>query len=257
MTLPRNLEYGRDVLRVFLARDLKVQYKRSLLGLTWSLINPVIQLLVFGFLFKLVLRVETPRYSAYAFSGILVWSFFSASIMQGTYAITNNRELVRQPGFPVDLLPITVLVSCLYHTLVAFPVLVVCLAIEDAPVGWSYLEVVPLLGLQFLFTLSLVYLLASVNVLFRDVQHIIAVFLQLLMFISPVFWDRAALPARFAWVFDFNPMAHLLQSYRDVLLHGGTTEWHFLAGLGVVAVAMLALTHRWFVRMSHRFAEEL
>ena len=93
----RRFEHTRDILWTFFARDLKVQYKGSLLGIVWSLVYPLMQLLVFGFLFKGVLGVQTPRYSVFAFSGILMWSYFASTVSQATHAITDNRELVRQP----------------------------------------------------------------------------------------------------------------------------------------------------------------
>lgn len=253
----RKLRYGRDLLWVFLSRDLKVQYKRSFLGIAWSLLIPLTQLLIFGFLFKTVMNVGTPRYSAYAFTGLLMWSFFQTSLAQGTNAITENRELVRQPGFPVRLLPVTVLISTLYHTIIAFPILLVFLLLNHAPVGFIYLLVLPLLGLQSLLTLSLLYLLAPLNVVFRDVQHIVAVALQLLMFVNPVFWDASLLPERFHWVYAWNPLAHLLDAYRGVLLHGQNPDWVYLGLVGLGSAGVLVLTQRWFVGMSHRFAEEL
>lgn len=253
----RHAEYTLDLLWVFFTRDLKVQYKRSLLGVAWSLIYPVVQLLVFAFLFKLVFGVSTPRYSAYAFSGILAWSFFSNALIQGTQAITNNRELVRQPGFPIALLPVSVLNTALYQTLVALPVLFVCLAIEDIAIDIHVLEVIPLLAVQFLLSLGLVYFLAAVNVLFRDVQHIVGLLLHLFMFVNPVFWERSALPAEYLWVYELNPLAGLLDAYRAVLLHQQSPPWAFLTVLSVVSIGLVLVGHRWFRHMGHLFAEEL
>src|SRR6476661_9773500 len=96
----------RDLVAQLVARDLKAQYKRSSLGILWSLVNPMLQLLVFGFLFKSVLRVNIPRFSAYAFTGMLIFTWLSTSILMGARAITGNRELIRRPGFPSAILPI-------------------------------------------------------------------------------------------------------------------------------------------------------
>lgn len=253
----RQLEYARDLLWVFFTRDLKVQYKRSLLGVVWSLIYPIVQLLVFAFLFKLVFGVTTPRYSAYAFSGILVWTFFANSITQGTQVITNNRELVRQPGFPVSLLPVSVLNTTLYQTLVAFPVLIACMSLEGIDMGLHYVQITPLIAVQFIFSLGLIYFLASLNVVFRDIQHIVTLILHLAMFVSPVFWERSALPADYLWVYACNPMASLLDAYRAVLLHHQAPPWSLLLSMTLGSTMLVFLGHRWFRHMSHRFAEEL
>jgi lipopolysaccharide transport system permease protein len=253
----RRFEHTRDVLWTFFTRDLKVQYKRSVLGIVWSLVYPLVQLLVFGFLFKGVLGVSTPRYSAYSFSGILLWSYFANTIGHATYAITGNRELVRQPGFPVGVLPITVLLTASYQMGVAFPVLLSCLMFDGVTPGADYLGILPILGVQALMMLGLSYLLGAANVMFRDIQHIVSVLLQIAMFVTPVFWDRSVLPARFSWVYDLNPMAALLDAYRAVLLRQSAPAWGRVGVLGALALLVLLASHRWFVAMSHRFAEEL
>jgi lipopolysaccharide transport system permease protein len=253
----RRHEHTRDILWTFFTRDLKVQYKGSLLGVVWSLVYPIVQLIVFGFLFKGVLGVETPRYSVYAFSGILMWSYFSNMINQATHAITGNRELVRQPGFPVTVLPVTVLFTASYQMLVALPVLLACLVIEGVPLGLHCLAIIPIIAVQALLMLGLSYLLGSANVVFRDVQHIVSVLLQVAMFVSPVFWEKSVLPARFVWIYDLNPMASLLDAYRAALLHDTAPAWDRVGVIGALSAALLFVSHRWFVRMSHRFAEEL
>src|SRR4028119_1912475 len=101
----RRLIYVYDLLRELVSRDLKLLYKRSMLGIAWTLISPLLQLAVFAFVFRSVLLVKVPNYASFAFSGLLVWSWTQSSLFQATGLITGNRALIRQPKFPVAILP--------------------------------------------------------------------------------------------------------------------------------------------------------
>ena len=101
----RRLIYVRDLLRELVLRDLKLRYKRSALGIGWSLLNPLAQVLVFTFLFRVVVPLGIPDYHLFVFTGVLAWSWFQQSVVAATGAITDNRELIRQPGFPAAVLP--------------------------------------------------------------------------------------------------------------------------------------------------------
>jgi lipopolysaccharide transport system permease protein len=105
----RRLIYLHDLLRALVGRDLKSRYKGSLLGILWSMMNPLLQLLVFHFIFRLVLRLDIPRYSSFAFSAMLAWNWFQASLLDASGSMLNGRELVKRPGFhSSDLLPLGV-----------------------------------------------------------------------------------------------------------------------------------------------------
>src|SRR2546421_12993835 len=100
MDLPgRRLLYALDLLRELVGRDMKLRYKRSVLGIAWTLVNPLTQLLVFLFVFNLLIPLNIPHYSSFLFAGILVWNWFQGSLNQSNVAIVDNRELLRRPGF--------------------------------------------------------------------------------------------------------------------------------------------------------------
>ena len=126
----RRLIYMRDLLRELVGRDMKLRYKRSVLGIAWTLLNPLTQLLVFLFVFNLLLPLNIPHYSSFLFAGILVWNWFQGSLNQSTGAIVDNRELLRRPGFSAAILPIVTVTSHLIHFLLALPVLLLFLMLE-------------------------------------------------------------------------------------------------------------------------------
>src|SRR6202007_1417694 len=103
---PRRVPYIRDLLLVLVSRDMKLRYKRSVLGSLWTLLNPLGQLLILSFLFRSVLPLGIPRYTSFLFAGLLVWTWFQAALSQATGTIVENSELLKRPGFPVAMLPI-------------------------------------------------------------------------------------------------------------------------------------------------------
>lgn len=253
----QKLIYLCDLLRELIARDLKVRYKDSSLGIAWSFINPFLHLLIFYFLFKLVLSLNIRRYSSFAFSGMLAWTWFQASISQAAGVIKYSRELVRQPGFPVPILPVVSVSSNLIHFLIALPILALVLILGETELNPTILLLPLVITVQLAMTLGLAYLVAAGNALFRDMQHILDVFLRLYFFLTPIFYDASIIPERFRLIYYLNPLTHLVEAYRAILLHGASPEWLPMAALGLLAVVLLYLGFRAFQRTSYRFAEEI
>src|SRR5919109_811992 len=128
----RRLIYLRDLVRELVARDMKVRYKGSALGIVWSLMNPLMQLVVFHFIFRLVLELNIPRYSSFAFSGMLAWSWFQASLLDASGSMLANRELIKRPGFPVVILPVVSVTTHLIYFLLTLPILMLFLSLGAA-----------------------------------------------------------------------------------------------------------------------------
>jgi lipopolysaccharide transport system permease protein len=253
----RRLVYLWDLLRELVARDMKVKYKRSVLGIAWSLVNPLLHMLVFFLLFRMILTIKISRYSSFTLTGLLVWNWFQSSLSQAASAITGNRELIRRPGFPATILPVVTVTTSLIHFLLALPILMVVLMMGGAELGPTILALPLVLILQFVLTLSLAYLAASANVIFADTQHLIGVLLQLLFFLTPIFYDTSAIPARYYSLYRLNPMVRLLEAYRAVLIGGMQPDWLSLLAPCLLALGLLFVGYRIFIRVSYRFVEEL
>jgi lipopolysaccharide transport system permease protein len=258
--------YYRDLLWELVVRDLKLLYKRSVFGVAWTLMNPLLQLAIFSLVFRVILKAggDIPHYLAYAFSGILIWTWTQSSLFQATALITGNRPLIRQPGFPVPILPIVTTLTGLVHFLLAIPALFVIMQLDG--VGWSFkLLLLPIpLMLQFIFTVSFAYPLAALNVTFRDTQHTLGVVLQLMFYLLPIFYSTDLVTANSdvsIWlkeIYLFNPLVTILQLYRYIfsISPDFPDGWHFL-GLAIACVILLPLGYQIFRQQSERFVEEL
>lgn len=249
--------YVSDLLRELVSRQLKLLYKRSYLGLGWALVLPLLQLLIFSFVFRIVLRVQVANYPSFAFTGLLVWTWVMTSLVESSVAITANRPLLRQPGFPISILPVATVACRLIHMLLALPVLLAFLVVQNVPITWNILYLPLLIALQFALILCFAYPVAALNVTLRDTQHILAVLMQLVMYVTPIFYSLENVPERFRFFFVFNPLVYLVQGYRDILVHGRPPDWAALAGLTGLAAILLPLGLALFRRQKNRFAEEL
>jgi lipopolysaccharide transport system permease protein len=247
----------RDLLIVLVGRDIKSQYKNSVLGIAWSLLNPLLQLLVFTFLFRKVISLNIQNYGTFAFSGLLCWSWFQLSLLQATGAVTAHRELVRRPGFPAAILPVITITTNLMNLILALPLLILFTIIGGGHLTAHLFELPIIMCVQFVLMLSLAYLLATANVAFRDMEHIASFGLQLLFWLTPVFYLASSVPGKYRAIYELNPMLHIINAYRAVLLFGQSPDWQALLTVGAVGTALLVFTYKLFSRRCDRFVEEL
>jgi homopolymeric O-antigen transport system permease protein len=253
----RRWQHAWDLLVLLVQRDLQVQYRRSSLGIGWTLAGPLLQLVTFTLVFRRVLSIRIENYASFVFIGVLVWGWFQSALTQSTGVITGSRSLVLQPGFPLALLPHVTVGVRLFHFMVALPFLVFLLWWQGISPAWSWCALPLLVVIQYVLTVGLAYPLASLNVSFRDIQHIIAVLLQLMIFVTPVFYSPQAVPDRFRTWWQVNPMVGMLHAWRTVLMEGQWPNVGELTALLLCGCLLLALGRRVFVFQSHRFAEEM
>lgn len=253
----RKIAHFFDLLRVLVDRDMKLLYKRSALGIAWTLINPLLQLAVFSFVFRSVIPINIPQFSSFAFSGLLIWTWSQTALFQATGLITSNKALIRQPNFPTAILPVVTTMTGLIHFLLALPVLIIFLAIDGIQPS-SVLFVLPLLMvIQFILTVGLAYPLAALNVTFRDTQHTLGVLLQMLFYLTPIFYDLNSVPKEFQPFYQLNPMVPLIEAYRAILLKGTQPDWQVLLIVSLAVAVILPIGLAIFRRQSNTFVEEL
>ena len=250
--------YLRDLGIELILRDLKLRYKRSVLGIAWSLVTPLTQLLVLRFVFTVVLPLDVPHFTSFLFIGLLSWSWLASSLDQAAGSIIENRELVRQAGFPSAVIPVVSVAANLVHFLLALPILGLFIWLDGGvSIGWSILLLPVMIALQFVLILALAYFVAALHARFRDVKHLLLVVLTLGFYLTPVFYQVNEAPEQYRAFYNLNPMVHVLAGYREILLHAGVPAWRPLAVVAVGALALLFVGYRRFVAASARFVDEI
>jgi lipopolysaccharide transport system permease protein len=259
MRLPtlHRLVHLRDLLRELVARDMKLRYKRSVLGVAWSLLNPLAHLGVFYFIFGYVLPLNIPNYAMYLLTGVLAWSWFQMSLLAATGALVESRDLVQLPNFPPAVLPVVTVSSHLLHFLLALPIFLGLILTGGGQMSLALLTLPMVIAVQFVVTLGLAYVVASVHVTFRDTQYLLGILLQLMFFLTPVFYEATAIPAQFQRLYRLNPMVPLIEAYRAILIRGELPDVAAMGRLGLGAVLILTIGYGIFVRTRYRFIEEI
>lgn len=247
----------RDILRELILRDVKLRYRGSYLGMAWTLLNPIAELAVLWFVFGNVLPLRIPNYAAFLFTGLLVYTWFQSSLFHATVAVVSNRDLIRRPDVPLDILPIVSVASTMLHFLLSLPVLFALLLWTGVPLTGALVALPAMIGVQFVFILALAYPLSALHVWMRDTQYFLKVGLQLLFFLTPVFYEPRAIPEQYRELFLVNPMAAVVDGYRDVLVRGVVPPLQTWVLLGLVSSVLLVAGLVVFRRASRYFADML
>jgi len=255
--LGEKIIYIRDLLRELILRDLKIRYKRSYLGIAWSLVTPIAQVCIFSFVFNRVLPLDIENYTAFLFVGVLSWSWFATSLNGAAGAVAHNPGLVRRPGFPVAVLPVLTVASSGIHFLLALPILFIFTITGGGALGAALAALPLVICVQFFITLSLAYLIAASNVRFRDMQYLVGSLLMVGFYLTPVFYSARAVPDEYLFVYAGNPMAEVLVAYRAILIENKWPDFEGLLWVSGVATIFLCGSYWLFRRVSVRFAEEL
>jgi lipopolysaccharide transport system permease protein len=259
----------RELIRNLVVRDVKVRYKNSVLGVLWSLINPLLMTLVFTVVFTVMTGAgrNVANFPVFVLCALLPWQFFSASVIGATSSIATNGNLVNKVYFPREILPAATVLAELVNFCLALVVLfgmIFAFGIKLTP--WILL--LPLVMLvQLLFTLGVGFILATLNVFYRDTQQIMGVLMLAWFFMTPIFYPVSILPRNYQlwdmtidvwrWAHILNPMTSLIATYRVILYNSAPPAFDFLLRTAVTAVAFLLLGIVFFRNYSWRFAEEV
>jgi len=255
----------RSLLWTLVARELKARYRGSLLGFFWSLVNPLLLLGVYTFVFNYIFRPRmegADPYALFLMTGVFPWIWVSTALLEGVVSLSANAGLIRKAVFPAEVLPTVTVLSNLVHFLLALPILFGALLIGRLmgyPVGgWAVVlfPLVVLLQIPLLIGMSLG--LAALNVHFKDVKDIVGNLLALLFYLTPIIYPLDFLVgyAPLRWAIEWlNPFTSYARAYQAVLFHGSVPAaqiWIQMAGWG----ALLWLTGCWlFGRLSDSLVE--
>lgn len=253
----RALEHASDVIRALVSRDHRGRYKSTVMGMFWSVASPVLFLLTFYFLIKVVLVVKVEHFLSFTFIGIMFWNWMAVSLVEGVASISSNASLVGQPGFPVATLPVVPVASNLVNLFLSFPVVLIILLADGVHLTATIFYLPVIMSVQFILILGLLYIFTAANVFFRDVQYMLPIVLQLGYFMTPIFYELDRVPRNLRILLSLNPMVGLIAAYRAVILHGKHPNFLTLSLLLAVALVLLFLGHRIFTRATQLFLEEI
>ncbi|MGI8855155.1 MAG: ABC transporter permease [Thermomicrobiales bacterium] len=257
----RTLFERRDLIWELTARNLKVRYRRSVFGFLWAILNPLLNALVFGFVFGVLLKSSIDRFVLFVLIGFMAWGAFAASVLESMAVITGSSALVARVRFPHEVLPIsTVLANMINLVLAALPSIFVVMAITHSPLHPQLILFPLVLICLFAFSLGVGFMSAAANVFFRDTRNFLDVVISLWFFLTPIIYNLDAVfvtPRLQRLVYWLNPMASLITLLRHMFYTGYWDAPSFLLRTTVACFAVLIAGWVFFAKLSERFVEEL
>jgi ABC-type polysaccharide/polyol phosphate export permease len=248
----------RHLLRNLVAKDLKLKYRGSVLGVVWSLVHPLVMIVVYTFAFTYVLRVPTERYALFVLIGVLAWTFFAGAIIGSTAAIADGGSLIKSVVFPRIILPVSGvafnLVQFLLSLSVLLPVLILVYRVPPSP---KMLLFPVFLFLQVLFIVGLALLLSTATAFLRDVRHLAEVGISVAFWATPILYEHTLVPEQFRFALLLSPMASFVRAYQDIFYYQAWPDVSIWLVATAYAAGAFVCGLSVFVAYEDRFAEQV
>ena len=251
----RELFRYRMLLASLVSRGLKARYRGSILGFLWTILNPLILMAVYALVFRYYIRLAVENYAVFVLVGLLPWTYFQSSLVEGTNSIVGGGSLVTKSLFPPHVLPTVTVLSQLVNFLLSLPVLLVFAVLYGVEPSAALVAFPIVLVLQTAFTWGVVLALAALNVHFRDVQHILANVLLFWFFLCPIVYPADQIPVDLRWIQFLNPIGLMIESYHRIVLAGEVPEPLVFGVLALYACLAVLVGNRIFEGFRDTFPE--
>lgn len=249
--------HHRELLEELTSREIKARYKQSVLGYAWVILNPFFQMLVMAFVFSKIVRFSDMGvpYSIFLYVGLLPWTLFSGSLASSVNSLVSNAALLTKIYFPREIFVLSTLIAKVVDFLLALSVLALFFVFFRITPTWHALWVIPIFFIQMLFTYGLSLVAAAFNLFYRDIQYVISLALVLWMYLTPVIYPVEIFPDRYRFIFQLNPMAVLINAYREVLLSHGNPNFVSLSIALMVSLLTVVVGLAIFKKLEGLFAD--
>lgn len=235
------LKKYKPLINELIIRDLKVKYRRSFLGYVWSLLNPLLMMVVMTIVFSYMFRFDVPNYPLYLICGQTLWSFFNESTNMAMYSVLQNGSLIKKVYIPKYIFPISRVLSSFVTMSFSLVAIVIVMIFTKATFSWTILLFPIPLALLLLFSCGVGMVLSALSVYFRDITHLYGVLTMAWMYLTPIFYPIEAIPTEVIPLITANPMYHFITFFRELLLYGkvpGLTMWFTCIVWSVVAMGL-------------------
>lgn len=201
-------------------KNLKLRYRGTVLGYLWSLLNPVLMMIVYSIVFSYIVRIGVKNYPIFLLCALLPWGFFSTSLTAASSSIVDNFNLINKVYFPREIFPVSVIFANLLHLIISMIILIVFLSFTQT------ISILPIFTLPFaiiahvVFTIGISLLLSCLTVFYRDIKHILEIVMVIWFYATPIVYPLSMVPEKLQIFFCLNPMAWIISIYRSILFYG-------------------------------------
>lgn len=257
MNVFKGLYDYRELLKTSVKKDIGGKYKHSFLGVLWSFVNPLLQIIVYAIVFPLIMRNNIEYYVVFMVCGLIPWNYFSTVINRASFTMIENGNIIKKVYFPREILPLSVVTSETVTFLISSIIIVAFTIGYGLGITINIVFYPILLVIQFILLLGISLFVSSITVYFRDLQHFIGVLLQLFFYATPIVYSIDAIPENFTWIFKFNPMTYIIEGYRDIFYYQTIPEMGSLLIVLVIGILLCITGYLLYNKLQKKFAEEL
>lgn len=243
-----------DLIKELVERDLKLKYRRSILGYVWSILNPLLIMIVLSIVFSTMLGKKIENYPVYLISGRLMYDFLKTSTTNAMKSVTGNASLLRKVYMPKYIFTLAKVTSCMVDMVFSFGALLIVMIATGAKFHWELILTPLVIAQIYIFCCGLGFFLAQLNVFFRDMQHIYSAVLTAWLYLTPIMYQVDFLPKKLQiLVKGFNPLYYYVAQFRDMVYYGRFPGPRIFWGGWLIAFLMLAVGVWSFQRSKDKF----
>lgn len=253
----KNLYNYRELLKTNVKKEIRGKYKNSFLGVLWSFLNPLLQILVYAIVFQMILKNPQENYAIFICCGLIPWTFFSSAITRAAFTMVENGNIIKKVYFPREILPISIVTSEAVNFLISTIIIIAFVVFGGLGIS-KYIIFYPIVLLaQYILLIAIALIVSSISVYVRDLQHLIGVAMQLLFYATPIVYSAEAIPENFKWILNINPMTYIINSYRDIFYNQTMIDIVPLLILIAVSIVACVIGYIIFNKLQKGFAEQL
>lgn len=253
----KNLYQYRELLKTSVKKDIRGKYKNSFLGVIWSFLNPLLQIAVYAIIFPIILKNNEPNYVIFLCTGLIPWAFFSTALNRSSSIIVENGNIIKKVYFPREILPISLVTSEAVNFIIS-TIIILGFVLFGGLGLTKYLIFYPIILLaQYITVLAISFILSSITVFLRDIQHFVGIFLQLMFYATPIVYNSKSIPKNFEWVLKYNPMSYIINAYRDIFYYQTRPDIKSIVILSGIMLGVTVVGYIIFNKLQKGFAEEL
>lgn len=249
----RTLYQYKYLIYVLVLRDIKKKYRRSILGVLWSMLNPLLMMVVTAMVFSTLFRFDVPNYILYLLIGQVMFTFFSEATNFAMGSILDNASLIKKVYVPKYLFPLARVLSSCVNLIFTLPAVLLMMIYTGVLPTWRILSLLVPILLLLVFCLGIGLLLSACVVYFRDMFYLYGVLLTALSYATPIFYPEKIIPPEYTALLTYNPLTYFLHAFREVVYLGGLPQMETLAPCLLMAAVALIIGILVFRRAQHHF----
>ena len=237
----QNFRKFRPLLQELVARDIKIKYRRSVLGVLWTLLNPLFMMIILSIVFSNLFKFDIENFPLYLLCGQVIFNFYSDATTSSMSAIINNASLIKKVYVPKYLFVLSRVFSSFINLLASFTALLLVMIVLRAELHWTVFFAIVPICLIVVFSLGIGLILSAITVKFRDVMHLYSVFITALMYLTPVIYPMSILPGIIRIIVLLNPLTNILQMFRNVMLYNALPSFMSVC-VGIIEAVVALIT---------------